>query len=246
MLFYSIGCTSAMETARRMLGLAGIPFVDHPCPEVTHLLLDVPSFSSAGTLRCGVSVQSVLEMLPEHVTVIGGNLDDEALQGYPKLDLLQDARYLAENAAITAHCALKLAMQHSKAILPDSRILILGWGRIGKCLAALCKSIGAKPAVFARKEADRAMLEALGYEVVSPAQLQEAAQRADILVNTVPELLLKESVPGIQLELASRPGMAGESVIQARGLPGVHAPESSGRLIAQTVLRLINGKEETT
>lgn len=239
MLFYSVGCTPAIEAAKRQLVSEGIPFVDHPCPEVTHLLVDVPGFSSGGLLRCGMPIREVLEMLPETMTVIGGNLKDESLKDYSQLDLLQDERYLAQNAAITAHCALKLAMAHSKAILPDCRMLILGWGRIGKCLAQLCKALGAVPVVFARKESDRAMLEALGYPAVSPEGLQAAAQKADILINTVPEALLTGEIPGIPLDLASAPGMIGDSVIHARGLPGVHAPESSGRLIAQTVLRLV-------
>jgi len=37
--------------------------------------------------------------------------------------------------------------------------------------------------------------------------------------------------------------MEADDVIWARGLPGKEAPESSGELIARTVLRLIAGKE---
>ena len=44
------------------------------------------------------------------------------------------------------------------------------------------------------------------------------------------------------IDLASEPGMQGKSVIPARGLPGKYAPESSGKLIADTILRVL--KEE--
>jgi hypothetical protein len=41
----------------------------------------------------------------------------------------------------------------------------------------------------------------------------------------------------LKIDLASQPGIGGNDVIWARGLPGKNAPESSGKLIAQTVLR---------
>ena len=41
----------------------------------------------------------------------------------------------------------------------------------------------------------------------------------------------------IKIDLASAKGIAGDDVIWARGLPGIHAPESSGRLIAETFVR---------
>ena len=41
----------------------------------------------------------------------------------------------------------------------------------------------------------------------------------------------------IKIELASQPGIAGNDVINARGLPNLEAPETSGELIARTVLR---------
>lgn len=40
----------------------------------------------------------------------------------------------------------------------------------------------------------------------------------------------------LKIELASLPGIAGDDVIPARGLPGIYVPESSGKLIADTLL----------
>ena len=48
----------------------------------------------------------------------------------------------------------------------------------------------------------------------------------------------------VAVELASTPGMAGDNIISALGLPGKMAPESSGKLIAETFLRL--SKEESS
>ena len=46
--------------------------------------------------------------------------------------------------------------------LADCKVLVIGWGRIGKCLAALLKGLEADVTVVARKETDRAILHALG------------------------------------------------------------------------------------
>ena len=48
----------------------------------------------------------------------------------------------------------------------------------------------------------------------------------------------------IKIDLASVPGMNGDDVIIARGLPGKEAPESSGKLIADTILRLVERKDD--
>ena len=43
----------------------------------------------------------------------------------------------------------------------------------------------------------------------------------------------------LKIDLASKPGIGGSDVIWARGLPGKDAPESSGELIAKTIIRLM-------
>ena len=47
------GSTAACRHAQRILAEQGFTVVDHPTPEATHLLLDVPSFEAPGRLRGG-------------------------------------------------------------------------------------------------------------------------------------------------------------------------------------------------
>lgn len=230
-----------------ILNERGFALVDHPSPEITHLLLDIPSFDESGFLRDGSDLIGLLRMLPKTVTIIGGNLKQQYLEDYRKLDLLQDPYYLAKNAAITAECALQVAGPYLKSTFEDAPALVLGWGRIGKQLAKLLAALGCDVTVAARKEQDRAMLEALGYRAVDFSQVPQLIPNCRILFNTVPNLPLHKEVfdpweQVIFLDLASHPGMQGETVIPARGLPGKYAPESSGKLIAKTILRLY--KEE--
>lgn len=243
-LIYPLGCSGSISHAVHALQNHGYLATDHPQPEVTHLLLDVPSFSVPSVLRCGVNIRNILEMLPDSITVIGGNLQDDALEGYRKLDLLQDPFFLAHNAAITAHCALQLAAQRLDTTLADTPTLLIGWGRIGKQLAALLRGVGCHPVILARKESDRALLEALGYTPLSPAQLSSAITQFRLIINTAPETVLQEHIVSlchncVLLDLASKEGIEGSSVIRARGLPGQYAPKSTGHLIADTIIRIL-------
>lgn len=242
-LLYPIGITQAVRHAVSLLHKKGIQLIDHPAPEITHLLLDVPSFTTDGSLRSRGTVEHHLERLPQDITVVGGNLQHPALSGYRTVDFLQDPLYLSRNAAITADCAIRVAAQTLKTTFADTPVLVIGWGRIGKCLAKMLKNLGCDVAVAARKESDRAMLIALGYRAVN---YDTSLKPYRLIINTVPAPVFSREITlctdCVKIELASSPGLTGEDVISAKGLPGIHTPESSGRLIAATFLRLC--KEE--
>lgn len=242
-LLYPIGSSESCQCASQYLNEAGVAITDHPSPDVTHLLLDVPSFDADGNLKDGTDLKHLLRMLPKTTTLVGGNLNLNYLSDYRKMDLLQDSLYLAMNAAITAECALQAAAPYLKRTFSDSPALILGWGRIGKCLGKLLSGIGCPVTVAARKDSDRSILNALGYRAVDFSKVPQILRHVKILFNTVPDLPLHSSLldnwkNGIAIDLASYPGMKGNTVFPARGLPGKYAPESSGKLIAETILRL--------
>lgn len=242
-LIYPTGSTAACRYAAQFLQKQNIPLVDHPTPEVTHLLLDIPSFGSDGKLRSGGALEPLLEMLPPNITVIGGHLSHPALEHHRTVDLLMDAHYLSVNAAITADCALQVATPLLTTTLQDSPALVIGWGRIGKCLAQMLKALRCNVTVAARKEADRAMLRALQYEAVDMEQMVRTLPKYRLIFNTAPESVLSagqlRKCSAVKIDLASRRGLESGDVVWARGLPGIHAPESSGKLIAETILSII-------
>lgn len=241
-LIYTAGSTKAAACAARILSTAGAELVDHPTPEVTHLLLDVPSFSADGLLRGGGCPEAVLERLPQEITVVGGNLEHPALRGYRVLDLLKDETFLAKNAAITADCALQTAAPRLKTAIFDTPTLVIGWGRIGKCLGQLLRALNCPVTVAARKDTDRAMLSALGYSCTDMAGISGILPQLKLIFNTAPGPVLEESELAlcrdcVKIDLASKPGLSAPDVLWARGLPGILAPESTGSLIADTILR---------
>ena len=226
---FPMGDSPAIPFAAEELKRQGIKIATQLDEHVTYVLLNVPGRAQ------------IPERIPLSVTVIGGNLDGLYTE-HKRIDLLRQAQYVAENAALTADCALRLLGQKLSVSFQNCPILVIGWGRIGKCLAKLLRGVGAKVTVAARKPSDRGMLTALGYEAVDIPEI--TPQRFRAILNTVPAPVLP-AFDGecVRIDLASQLGMAGEKVLWARGLPGKMLPESAGRLIAQGVLRQIKEEE---
>lgn len=245
-MIYPVGCTPASHAAAKVLAQRGINIADHITPEATHLLMDVPSFREDGRLKSGADLGDLLTHLPRGITLIGGNLPADTFPSYPKMDLLKDDTYQYENAALTAECALKIAGEKISFSLRKTPVLVIGWGRIGKHLTHLLLSFGAKVSVLSRTSAHLAEATSFGARGISPEQLPEMIGQYRILFNTAPGLMIPKEIAEkcancLKIDLASRPGIEAEDVIPARGLPGIHVPESSGTLIAESILRKIEG-----
>lgn len=235
-MVFIAGQTPALQNTKGYLQHLGIPVTKEAGLHISDLLLDVPSLRPGGLTK--EALDTLLSALPRDVTVWGGNIH---IEGYRCVDLLQDEGYLWENAAITARCALTLAAPLLKRAWKDISVLILGWGRIGTYLGKLLREQGASVTIAARKETHRLRLKALDYRAVD---FQSTGKGYDLVINTVPLPLFHQADfenAAILLDLASQQGIAGDRVLWARGLPGIHAPEESGKLIAKTFLRLKKG-----
>ena len=247
-LIFAAGATAACRFAASELKALGLSVTEAPSPDARYLLLDTPAFAAGGQLRGGGSVESLLRELPPDILICGGNLSHPALDGYETADFLKDESYLCENAYITAECALDAALPYLKRTIRHCPTLVIGWGRIGKCLSRILKALGADVTVAARNPKDRAILHALGYDTVDITELPLYLGHYQLLYNTVPSPVADIVQMGscrsdcIKIELASTDGIAGDDVIIARGLPGLHMPESSGKLIAETFIRLCYGR----
>lgn len=248
-VFHLSGNTDALRYAGKYLSDRGYKITSDPSQEATHLLLPVPSFEAGDLIKGGRHLEDVLSLVPENITVIGGNLQNAAPPGRNCIDLLRDPQYLAQNAAITADCAIRIAGSNLPVVFDGCTTLVIGWGRIGKCLACKLKAMGADVTVAARKDTDRAAALSLGFHIRNTEKLDFGLSHYRVIFNTVPAPVLSAEQTAycrsdcIQIDLASKQGIFGNDVIWARGLPNRDTPESSGILIAKTVLRLISEKE---
>lgn len=228
--------TGAMAHAIQHLEAKDYRVSNVPVADTKHLLLPVPSFPEG----CDY-LSPLLVRLPRNVPVYGGFLNVPPLIGYKRIDFLSDPYYLARNAAITAECVLEIVENILGHTASGHSVLILGWGRIGKCLGKLLQAEGAHVTIAARKDSDLALMEALGYQATP---LQDLKPNAEFIINTIPVMVLQD-VPAnsIAIELASKPGMSGTNILAARGLPSKMRPEESGKLIAETFMRLSENPE---
>ena len=237
-LFATAGRSGALDHCVNLLTEKGYVFTSNLAEPVTHLILPVPSVDEGGHIKGDGPLQEVLAKLSPTATVIGGNLPQDLLGAHPFIDLLQDEDYVCQNAYITAHCAMALAAERLETTFRDCACLIIGWGRIGKCLAEVMTHLEAEVTVAVRNPRDQAILEALGYKSVTITKIDPTTY--DLIFNTAPYLLLPNCKgKALKIDLASKPGITGPDVIWARGLPGKMAPAAAGKQMARRILYYI-------
>lgn len=125
------------------------------------------------------------------------------------------------NAVPTAEGAIQIALEELPITLHGARVLVIGFGRIGKALARRLAGLGAKVSVAARKWSDLAWAESCGYCGEQTEHLAGWLCGYDLVVNTVPAPVLgltelSDLKPGcLVIDLASKPGGAGVAKLRA-------------------------------
>lgn len=106
-------------------------------------------------------------------------------------------------------------MEEMPITLHGARVLVIGYGRVGKLVAHRFASLGARVSVSARRFTDFAWAEAMGYGTEQTGNLVGWLCAYDLVINTVParvlsERELKDIKPGcLIIDLASKPGGVG-------------------------------------
>lgn len=183
---------------------------------------------------------------------------DRLLRAYPPLaqaalyDYAAREDFAVRNALPTAEGALELVLREFEGTVFGSRSLVVGFGRIGKQLAKLLTALGSEVTVCARKAADFAMIETLGYRAADTRLLKEV-RGYDFVFNTVPTLIFGEALlrhtdkNTLLIDLASLPGgidfesarALGLDAFRALSVPGKCAPKAAGEIIKKTVISII-------
>ncbi len=164
------------------------------------------------------------------------------------------------NAIPTVEGTIELIIRLRQRTIWSSNIIVTGYGRISKLICQLLKAFGAKVTVCARKASDRACAMAFGFKSISVSQLCTACADTDIIINTVPSLIITEQViknlknSSLIIDLASVPGGVDFNAAKihskkcewALSLPAKTAPITAGEFVVKTVLEIISEMEATT
>lgn len=116
------------------------------------------------------------------------------------------------NAVPTAEGAIQIALEELPITLHGAKVLVIGFGRLGRVLAPRLAALGARVSVAARKWADLAWIQAQGYGVEHTEQLKGWLCGYDLIINTVPARVLEEDAlqdlerSCLVIDLASKPG----------------------------------------
>ena len=162
------------------------------------------------------------------------------------------------NAVPTAEGAIQLAMEATDRTIHESSCLVIGYGRIGRLLAGRLRALGARTAVSARRYSDLAWIRAENFQCLRTDALAGALGQFDLILNTVPALILDAGLLGetketcVILDLASAPGgvdlaaaqRLGRRAIAAPGLPGRTAPRTAAAAIRDSIYHILEERGE--
>lgn len=184
---------------------------------------------------------------------------DKLLKACPRLqegcvyDYAKRDDFAVLNAVPTAEGAIERAMTEYEGTISGSRTMVVGFGRIGKVLSRLLKSLGSEVTVCARSNTDKAYITALGYKFQNTEKLT-GVKNHDIIFNTVPSPVFTEDVlkntcrNTLIIDLASLPGgvdfeaanALGIDACRALSLPGKCSPKAAGEIIKKTVYTILS------
>ncbi len=227
------------------------------------VILPLPVMVEEGILNTPLSdqkipVKNVLDALKRGQIVCAGRVSKELAEyaeskGIILRDYFAREELAIKNAVPTAEGAIQLAMEELPTTIFGTRVLVIGYGRLGRLLAHRLKGLGARVTVSARKYEDLAWIESCGYWSEHTEQLDGWLGGYQLIINTVPSKVLDRARLNdmdegtLVIDLASRPGGVdfdaaaelGVKVIWALSLPGKVAPVTSGKIIRDTIYHML-------
>lgn len=189
--------------------------------------------------------------------IIFTGIKDKFVSAFPDLENKVSSysdreEFAVKNAVPTAEGAIEQALKHSDITINGSKVLVCGYGRIGKVLSEMLRGMGADVTVSARKQSDLAWIKLNGFAGIKTGDFTEI-NSYNFIFNTIPSLILSEDVlrelnkDTLIIDLASLPGgvdfayaeKCGIKAIHALSLPGKIAPKSAGEIIESTILNIL-------
>ncbi len=205
-------------------------------------------------------MRTLLDAVPAKTVLLGGRLDDSIRvladrRSITCLDYFESEVLQRRNAIPTAEGAIEIAMRELPVTLHGTDAVIFGYGRIGVALGMRLRALGARVTVYARRREQLADATLCGHAVRRLSEIDREIDPvpARVIFNTVPahvlipDFLRKIPRNCLLIDLASSPGGFDHALAERLGLrciwgtalPGKCAPESAGRIIAETVLELL-------
>ncbi len=164
-------------------------------------------------------------------------------------DFMKLPEVVEQNAWITAEATLAEVLIGGKYSVRNQKVLVTGYGCCGKKIAKVFSSLGAFVTVAARRQDVREEIVLDGYKAVGFDEMEKIVSDTDTVINTVPALVMTESVirnmkkDAWIVDIASKPGgtdfeAAKKYGIQSKlalGLPGIYTTSSSALALKKAI-----------
>ena len=230
--------------------------------EVEIVIGPIPFSSNGKTINMPfsdkeISIREMMHVINAKVLIAGGiapEVYEMANDEYIEIiDIMKREELAVLNTIATAEGTIQVAIENTNKIIHGSEILILGFGRIGKVLARKLAGLSAKVTCAARKDEDLAWIQAYGHKATNINSLGENLKLYDIIINTVPHIILNEEGQKyikkdcLLIDLAANPGGIGKKAVKdnklkfvwALSLPGKVAPITTAEFIKDTIYNII-------
>ena len=258
--------TYGLEKAEELKGNQNIIFsekLSKAIPEnVEAVIGPIPFTSNGKTINAPfsdkeISIRELIHYLNAKILIAGSltpeiyeMIDDEYIE---MIDIMKREELAVLNTISTAEGAIEIAISNTNRIIHGSKILILGFGRIGKVLARKLAGLSARVTCAARKDEDLAWIRAYGHMATNINFLGENLSEYDIIMNTVPhQILTEERIKYVKedcllIDLASNQGGIDKraaknrnlKLVWALALPGKVAPVTTGEFIKDTIYNIL-------
>ena len=250
------------EEIRRQKNIIQCDTIRKAIDDVEIVIGPIPFSSNGNTINMPfsdkeITIREMMHNINAKVLIAGSILpevyemaNDEYIE---IIDIMKREELAVLNTIATAEGTIQVAIENTNRILHGSEVLILGFGRIGKVLARKLAGLSVKVTCAARKDEDLAWIEAYGHKSLNINNLGENLRLFDIIINTVPHIILTEQKleyvkkETLLIDLASNPGGIDKKAIKDRNfkfvwalsLPGKVAPTTSAEFIKNTIYNIL-------
>ena len=257
--------TFGMELSEELMDIQELemcPTLDEAVKNAKIVLGPIPLTSDRKNLSMPFSnVKLPIEEFAKKIankTLIAGNYP-EAMKKDLKdnninfIDIAKREEFVVLNAIATAEGTIQIAMEETQRTIHGNKILVMGFGRIGKVLAKMLSGLGAEVYCEARRDDDLAWIKVYGYKPIHLMNLDNYLDQFDIIINTIPfQVLDDEKLDLVRkdvviIDLASNPGGVdikaaknrGIKLIWALSISGKVAPLTSAEYIVETLYHVL-------
>lgn len=193
-------------------------------------------------------------------TLIAGTIPNniyEKYKGVEIIDIMKNEKLAILNTIATAEGAIKEIIENTQVNVHGSKIMILGFGRVGKTLAKKLDGLSAKITVVSKEEEELAWAEVYGYTNVQLNKIEDVIKDYDVIVNTIPHIILQGDIlqkinkDTLLLDLASGEGGINKeeaqenkiNLIKALGIPGKISPITTAKILKETIYEILEERK---